>query len=328
MVTSVSGRWRCVVLGAILPLVPVACGARTDLVDDELPVAPDGGVDVRALDANKEAAFDALPPIDTSPTMDAAPPIDVSPPIDVLPPVDVATPTDGSACPVSGLTAYIVSDSTPAELYTLDPPTLTTTLLGPLGCSSTADPWTLTASSSGTVYVLYEDWNLYAVDPKTLICTEVASIAGQLSLTGNDGVTVAPDADGGESLYVYGPNASETTILAKGPLTTFTLAEVGAVTPVPSESPLDIRADAFGRIFGLGTDGDFVQIDPSTAALVAQDKTGFVSGGSWALLTYNDAIYFFAGGAVSQYDLATQTLTPVGNVGIEVVGASAAPCIH
>lgn len=92
---------------------------------------------------------------------------------------------------------------------------------------------------------------------------------------------------------------------------------------------IDLRADAFGRIFGLGSQGLLVQLDPSTAALVAQEQTGFsAANSSWALLTWNSDLYFFAGGSVSEYDLATHTLTNVGQVGVDVVGASAAPCIH
>jgi hypothetical protein len=297
--------WVIVGPAAMLPL-PLACGARTELPGNEPVSVGDAGLDARPIvgpDGEGEA------------------------PLDALPPVDVVRLTDASVCPVGGTTAYIISDS--AELYTLDPQTLTTHLLGAVDCPSTSAPWTLTASSSGRLYAMYQDWNLYEVDPKTLVCTEVARVAGQVSLGSADGITVSPD-EGGESLYVYGQAVTtrDQAVLARGDLTTFVLSEVGPVTPAPSDFPLDIRADAFGRIFGLARGGGFVEIDRTTAALVAEDHTGFVSSGTWALLTYNDSIYFFAGGAVSKYDLATKNVMPVGDVGIAVMGASAAPCLH
>jgi len=255
--------------------------------------------------------------------VDASPGVDGSPKLDALPPVDVVNPPDAPACP-TGQTAYLVSQS--GDLYSFDPTTLATRDLGALTCAGTV-PWTLTASSAGIVYVLYEDWKIYAVDPATLACKATPYVPGQLSLAGEDTLTVAP-VDGGEELYVYGQTTRGKTLLAVGGLVDFSLSRVGWVKPEPTQFPLDVRADAFGHIFGLSETGLFVQIDRETAALVAEDTTTFASGGSWALLTYNDAIYFFAGGDMSRYDPTTKKVTPIGNVGVAVVGASAAPCIH
>jgi len=156
-------------------------------------------------------------------------------------------------------------------------------------------------------------------------------VTNQLGLSSGTGITVAPTADG-ERLYVYGQDQSDESELDVTDLTSFVLSNVGTVTPAPiaSSYPLDIRADAFGRIFGLGPDGTLVQIDRETAKLLAQDQTAFApsGGASWALLTWNDDLYFFSEGAVSQYDLSTKRVTPKGDVGFVVVGASAAPCIH
>ncbi len=217
------------------------------------------------------------------------------------------------------------------RLFTLDPPTLTTHLLGALDCPTAANPWSLTASSSGAVYVIYDDWNIYEIDPKTLACNTTPYVTDQLGLSEGTGITIAPTPSG-ERLYVYGQDRFNNSELDVTDLTSFVLTNVGTVTPPPAASsyPLDIRADAFGRIFGFGPDGTLVQIDRNTAALLAQDQTSFapMGGASWALLTWNDDLYLFSEGDVGRYDLATQTVTPIGNVGVTVVGASAAPCIH
>jgi hypothetical protein len=290
-----------------------SCGARTALDAGGEEEAHYAGIDVlRPEDGGPDEGSDAF---DVGP--EAQP--------DTLPPVDARVPDDAPICP-TGLTAYLISQD--SQLYTFDPPTLATHRLGALDCPTSAVPWTLTASSSGAVYVLYMDWRIYDVDPATLECTATRYAPGQLSLGGSDAITVSPDEDGGERLYVYGQTDGGQTVLDVTDLTSFVLSEVGAVSPTPSEFPLDVRADPFGRIFGLGSAGSFDQIDRETAALVAEDMTSFSSGPSWALLTYNDAIYFFDGGQVSQYDLATKKVTPVGSVGITVVGASAAPCLH
>jgi hypothetical protein len=308
-------RWALAATSCLSTLAAFACGARTNL-PFELS-STDAAVDSKSPDGSTPLPDGAPPP-------DSAPPFDVRPPIDVLPPVDVVVPPDAPFCP-TGLTAYLFSGSN--QLYTFDPTTLATHLLGTPGCPTSQTPWTLTASSTGTVYLLYEDWNIYEVDPATLACSKTPYEPGQLTIGPDDTFTVAPN-DGGESLYVLGLPSSGKALLAVTDLVGFVLSDVGTLMPQPEEFPLDIRSDPSGRIFGLGSMGTFVEIDRTTASIVSQVTTSFGGGGSWALLTYNDGIYFFEGGAVSQYDRATGTLTPLGDVGFDVEGASAAPCIH
>jgi hypothetical protein len=296
-----------IITSAVGCVLSGGCGARTALEDPSLPPREDSG------------AADVTPPVAETGAGDAGPD---SPPILDSGPIPDAAPS----CPAGGLTAYLLSEDN--TLYSYDPPSLATHPLGPLACPTPSLPWTLTASSSGSLYVIYQDWDIYRVDPTTLACIKTPYVAGQLSLGGDDTLTVAP-GDGGDDLYIYGQNAGGETILGVGDLVHFVLREVGAVTPAPDDFPLDIRADAFGRIFGLGAAGTFAQIDPQTGAVLSQHQTNFSSGtSSWALLTWNSSIYFFSGGAVSQYDRQTNQVTPVGNVALTVVGASAAPCIH
>lgn len=233
---------------------------------------------------------------------------------------------DAAVCPGgTSLVAYLVTQT--AQVYTFDPASLATSLVGQLACpSGNGVPWTMTVSTSGRAYLMYEDWDIYEVDLSTLACTRAAYAPGQLGLVANVGITVCPNS-GSESLYYLGaPSAAASLILAVSDLTTFALAEVGSVVPTPTEHVLDIRADAFGRIFGLGQHGTLVQIDRTTGTVVTEAATGF-NASNWALLAYGAELYFFSGSDVSRYDLGTKQLTTLGNIGIQVVGASAAPCL-
>jgi hypothetical protein len=244
------------------------------------------------------------------------------PPIDASPPMSDA----GNGCPVGGLTAFLLGQDN--TLSTYDPETRATKNLGPLQCPSISTPWTLTAASSGLLYVVYEDWNIYEIDPRTpQKCKQTAYNPAFLDVGTKIGITAMP----GDALYIYGVEQKTIPILARGDLQTFRMSKVGEVTPPPPSYPIDIRANAFGRMFGLSKHGLFVELDPRTAKVVAQNQTTFTAKlGSWALLTWNDDFYFFAGEQVSKYDVASNTVTPLGPVagGTFVFGASAAPCIH
>lgn len=294
----------CLSATVVTMAVP-GCGARSSL-------------DVPAL--STPAIPDASASIDDA----AAAPRDLSD--DAMPQIDAAPPPDAVACPSGTLSvAYLISQD--ALLYAFDPAPVTATLVGQLACPApSALPWTMTISANRRAYLLYEDWNIYEVDLSTLACTRTAYAPGQLGLVAQLGITVAPNA-GSESLYYVGaPSTAASLVLAVSDLSTFALSAVGPVVPTPTELVLDIRADAFGRIFGLGQHGTLVQIDRATGNVVAEDMTGF-NASNWALLAYGGALYFFSGSDVSRYDLGTKQLTPLANIGIPVVGASAAPCV-
>ena len=227
----------------------VACGARTSL---DVGSAKDAGV------LDREVPPDALPVRDAGlPDRGGDSPADVETE-DVLPGIDASTPADASPCPLGTTFAYLLSQD--ARLYRFDPGTLATTLVGPLACPAGGQqPWTLTVSVSGRAYLVYTDWNLYEVDLTTLACVRTPYVAGQLGLVDDVGVTVAP-AGGGEALYYVGAtSAASSLVLGRSDLAMFALTEVGPVVPTPAELALDIRADAFGRIFGLGQQGTLVQ---------------------------------------------------------------------
>jgi hypothetical protein len=232
-------------------------------------------------------------------------------------------PANRHACPTSGLSSYLLSSDT--QLFRFDPPTLVTRPLGPLHCPAKGIPWTLTVASNGALYLMFTDWHVYKVDPESLACAKTAYDPGPLLGSGDTGLTIARHGDA-EAMYVSGFTSHP--VLVRVDLDSFKASEVGPLAPTPGDMALDIRADAFGHIFGLGDGGALVTIDPTTGKVVAHDETPFRSVGAWALLTWDANLYFFSNDVVSQYDRRTRKLTERGRVGIRVVGASSAPCVH
>ena len=242
----------------------------------------------------------------------------------------------GLICPDGGLPVAYLLDTTGA-LYTLNPATLKSTPLGTPRCGTphTRDtgPWTISVTQTGTAYVVYKDWSLYAVDLRTLTCATTSFRAGQLDLQDNFGIAVSRTV-GTELLYVYGqPNDDGAPILAAMDLVSFVLSEVAPIVPVPPTSSggaYDVQADLAGNIFAYTPDGFLVEVDSATGIASEELSTGFPPEprGSFAIMTYQDDVYLFAGTEVARYNLTTHHATTLGTVTVAgyVVGASAAPC--
>jgi hypothetical protein len=324
--------------GTAAGLFVLACGARTGL-DAPLDAAVfnfDAGEDAEAgFDATFDVDFDAS--FDTG--FDAG--VDSFFPVDVIAPIDVHVGADsGLACPDGGLpNAYLLRDD--GALYTFDPATLATRLLGTPACAGASSPWTLSVSREGNAYVVFQvPWSIYKVDLTTLICTPTPFVAGQLGLNGYFSIAVSRNA-GAEKLFVYGEPGSvdggypnTPPILAQSDLATFVLSEVGAVLPEPplDSYPLDMQGDPLGNLFGLSDDGLLIEIDSATGAAIGKADTGFPGGQDWAVMSYENQVYLFAAGGdgsnVARYDIATQTLDVVGTIPVAVLGASAVPCLR
>jgi hypothetical protein len=246
------------------------------------------------------------------------------PAISATPPAITPAACDGGASPSAYLWA---SDGT---LLSFDLTSLETLALGVVSCPTQAAPWSLTVTTSGTAYVEYDDSSIYQVSLSSLSCQPTTYQSGQLGFTGHEGITVGA-GDTADRLYVYGQRASSSTALGLSDLSTFRLFQLGITAPLaPAVFPVDLKSDAWGRLFALGSDGALEQIDPSTGALLGEDHTGYDGAqGRGTLLTYDGQLYFFAGqdGAVTRYDLASKGLFPLGQVNQMIVDVSATPCL-
>jgi hypothetical protein len=89
-----------------------------------------------------------------------------------------------------------------------------------------------------------------------------------------------------------------------------------------------MQADLLGHLFAYDENGNLLEIEPMTGDIIGEDATGVGStGGNWAIMVYEDQIYLFNGTGVARYDIVSRTLTVLGDLGINVVGASAVPCL-
>jgi hypothetical protein len=272
-----------------------ACGARTELY---------------ALDAGEA---DATPSHDASGDVHDASASDVTdaPIID-----DVTSGCDG------GVTAYLWDVA--GELYTFDPTTLATSAIGQVTCPTNAQPWTFSVSRAGYALMIYEDWKIYHVDLATLACTPTSFTQSAIGFTGDEAIAISRDPNTPEQLYIYGVSGGTPTLAVADPIA-LVPTTVGPVKASTELFPADMQGDALGHLFVLGEQGHFLELDSKTAAVLVDVQTAF-SAGDWAVMTYGNSVFFFGDGEVSLEDVANDTLTLIGNTGVPVVGASAAPC--
>jgi hypothetical protein len=274
-----------------LALVLCACGARTELY---------------AFDAGEsDAAHDALADVH-----------DAGPDVMDAPTVDVASGCDG------GVIAYLWDFS--GELYTFDPTTLATHAIGQVTCPTNAQPWTFSVSRAGYALMIYQDWKIYRVDLATLACTSTPFDQSVLGFSGDESIAISRDPNTAEELYVYGLSNGVPTLAVADPVA-LVPAAVGPVKAKTELFPSDMQGDALGHLFVLGEQGHFLELDSKTAAVLVDVQTTF-SAGDWAVMTFGNRVFFFGDGNVSLEDVANDTLTLLGNTGVSVIGASAAPC--
>jgi hypothetical protein len=239
------------------------------------------------------------------------------------PPIQ-AEPTTAPVVCGGGLSpkAYLLTDD--GTFFDFDPATLAMHLVGTLPCPSSW-PSRLAVARDGSAFMDDTDGDLYRFDPKTLACTVTPYTGGQLGFDGYGGIALAPSDP---RLFMLGNSAAP--VLAVSDLEHYRLFPVGRIEP-SIDPTADLKVDAFGRMFALAENGTLTQLEPTTGAVLGQDDTG-LSGTEavWALLSYEDALYFFGSteGSVSRYDLAAKTLTPVGQVNQSIVGTAAAPCVR
>jgi hypothetical protein len=259
----------------------------------------------------------------SAPLPDSA--IDSGPPV-TAPPIGPTTLTPGPAACARGQSPQALLLTEDATLLSFDPPSLSTRVLGKLGCPSSPTPAAFAVTSSGTAFVLGRDQVIYQVDLASLSCTKSAYAPGQLGFAPS-GMTAGAGPAADRMYYVGGSGQPE---FAVSDLTSFDLFEIGALGSSGTPALIDAKVDAFDRMYALGIDGTLEQLDPTSGEVLGEDHTGFqgTTTGS-AMLVWGTELYLFQGGTgnVSRYDLASKTSTPVGAISMALVGAGSTPCV-
>jgi hypothetical protein len=234
------------------------------------------------------------------------------------------TPT---MCPPSAPpSAYLWAEN--GDLYTFDPVTVTSQRVGHVSCATDASPETLAVSRDDVAYVEYNDGSIFRLDLSSLACASTAYRQGQLEISGPVNIALSSDADA-ERMYML--RSGENPALAIADLSTFTLREIAAVDANFLPDGLELKSDASGRLFALSEFGRLIEIDGGTGRIVGEHDTAFQSNVGWALLTWNDRVYFLGGetGEVDQFDPAADgMIRAVGRIGVPIVGAGSAACLH
>ncbi len=283
---------RTVALVALVALGPVACGP-----DDYDPSA------------------DATGPTPPAPTTSAS----------ALPEIE-ATPSAGSPLRCSSAApplAYVWDVH--GALWELDVATLSTRMLGVPACPTAAKPWSLSVSQGGVAYLMYDDWNVYALPLESFHCAPTPFSASAIGIVGPASIALGAER-GADRLYAYG--ASVTPEVVVSDVSDYVPFVLGPVAPARAEASVDLKADAYGRLLGLSDDGVLSQMDPATGALVAEEQTNLPTPDSWALFTYGTDVLAIGteSGAVVRYDLGQKTLTTLGLTSLSAVAASAPAC--
>jgi hypothetical protein len=237
-------------------LLFAGCGARTDLdpfaaeVRDAGRDTGDASRDAAPPDAALDASIDAPP--------DAAP--------DVLPdaPPDVDVPP---GCDAGDDSIVLLTED--AQLYRFDPETVTTSLVGQLGCDAFFN--SMSVSRTGRLYLSSEIGELYTADVDTLACEKTPFDASQVKYIRYGMGFTADDVPAGETLFIAPRNdLGQVDRLARIDLDDYELHVVGYFpVPVPAA---EVKGTSDGRLFliHVGTDTEnarLVEVDKDTAML-------------------------------------------------------------
>jgi hypothetical protein len=259
--------------------------------------------------------------VEASRSPEAAPPL-------VLPPVGPVTLAGSPAvCPGGGAPqAYLLTSE--GLLLAFDPPTLSTRVLGALSCPTASTPLAFAVTATGTGFVLFRDETLDEIDLASLACKATSYVAGQFGFE-SPLLIAAGAAPAADRTFFYGASYGVPALAFSDP-STFQLFESGPLGPAGTPALVDLKVDAYDRMFALANDGTFLQLDPATGAPIGMNRTaynGSVSG--TALLAWQSRILLLEGGTgnVSSYDIADNTLTPLGSVGQSLAAVAAAPCV-
>lgn len=284
-----------------------ACGARTGLLVPEQEAA-DTGPDVHKK-------------------KDVGPDVEDEP--DVFQGID-ATALDAykNDCPdASGTLVYVVTVDN--KLLSFYPPDATFTLIGTLVCPSSSTPFSMAVDRKGTAYVVYSSGELFKVSTADASCKATSFVPqkGDFMTFGMGFATIG--AGPAEQLFIAssGTNASE---LATIDTTTFTISNVGPLTPTVLRTELTGTGD--GRLYGFygATNSSIAEIDKTTGNLLGADNLGVDQGNGWAFAFWGGAFWVFTAPngnqATYKFDPFTKAVSLVAKYSSEIVGAGVSTC--
>lgn len=191
-------------------------------------------------------------------------------------------------------------------IYEIDVDALTSTRV-----STVTKAWSLASGDdASTLYYTSSNGNLQELDLET---GDVTSIGGRFSNN-----SLARGADG----YLYSGTWSSGDLLRIDP-------ETGDSVSMGSTGLTgfagDLAPGASGELYGISRANDVVSIDPTTGAVTASvNLSGEVD--AWGIATtYDGRLWVTAASSLYQYDLSTNTLTYMMDMGFDAYDLASTP---
>jgi hypothetical protein len=222
---------------------------------------------------------------------------------------------------------FVVTES--ESLYSFDPTSDAFTRVGTVLCPTTATPYSMAVSRSGTAYVLYDDGELFRVSTRDASCQSTTFVLGQNGFSLVFGMGFATNAPSpGETLYVV---SAADGVLASIDTTTLALTPIG-LGPRSAE----LTGTVTGALYAffnttLPQATHIASLDKSTGAIQSDLQFNLPFNEGWAFAAWGDVFYTFTGtGAqstvVNRVDPTAGLIAPVGKLGEVVVGAGVSTC--
>jgi hypothetical protein len=297
-------------------LLPLAsCGSRAAL--DGVTYIRLAGLDAGAgLDSGEDTALGDDATLDAHAHAHAPPP-----PIDARPLPDVVVTNCAAG------TTYIYVVTMQNELLSFYPPNAAFTSIGKLTCPAAGTPFSMAVDRQGAAYVLYSDGELFHVSTRTARCTPTA-FAPTMFTTFGMGFVGNPNG-ASDTLFISPSTAS---VLGTVNLQTFKVGVVGSFL-LPSA---ELTGTGDGRLFafystGSGSSSAVAQVDPSTAAIVANSNlTRLPQGSGWAFGFWGGDFYLFtaptSSSQVTRFRPSDGSQTLVATLPSTIVGAGVSTC--
>jgi hypothetical protein len=260
---------------------------------------------------------------------------------------DAGTGTGGSSgvCTADAQAMYLFGNAngvtTPA-LYKFLPKTKSLTMVGPVVCGTTANPFAMSVDRSLTAWVLFDSGQIYKVDTSTAKCSQTGFLPGQQGFTTFGMGFVADQQNSAtETLFITQADASPSDNQLGSIDTTQSPPVLSLVGTYSGGGGLVGAADATGtgdgRLFGFfrTTPTQIAQIDKATAKILGVAQLpGVTIGYAWAFAFWGGTFWLFtwdgvsaSGSKLQQYDPTTQMVSTVSSgIGPVIVGAGVSTC--
>lgn len=255
------GMHRLVLWGVLgLPLIVVACGARTGLnVPYRRDAEPDVFVEIEAGPDVIDEDAPEFPPLDAT-HVDA----------------------DKTGCPPF---TYVWAVSSDDSLLRFDPPSATFTRIATLHCPAKGShPFSMAVDRKSIAYVEYDNGMIFAVDTADGSCQTTPYVADQRPPFGNFGMGYVTIGTGPAEQLFIAADSPGTLGIIETPV--FDVNPVGMFQPQIAYAELTGTGE--GRLYAFYafdyTGGSYVaEIDKTTGNIIGQDPLPMVDRGTgWA----------------------------------------------